>query len=80
MEAVCGEGALVGTCKHSVAQQLSTMPDWIYKGAYPVPAGVINEDPWEFNAFDGYNRGSALANESCVDMGLYMGQFSMEES
>ena len=22
------------------------VPDWIYKGAYPVPAGVINPDPW----------------------------------
>ncbi len=26
----------------------------------------------EFNRFDGYNRGSALVNESCVDMAAYM--------
>jgi hypothetical protein len=74
MEAVCGEGAITGVCEHSVAQQLSTMPDWIYQGAYPVPAGVINPDPWKFNAFNGYNRGSALVNESCIDMGMYMGR------
>ena len=32
------------------------------------------ESPWdrEFNRFDGYNRGSALVNESCVDMAAYM--------
>jgi hypothetical protein len=52
MEGVCGEEAITGVCEHSVAQQLSTMPDWIYQGAYPVPAGVINPDPWKFNAFN----------------------------
>ena len=24
----------------------------VNQGAYPVPAGVINPDPWKFNAFD----------------------------
>ena len=30
MLAVCGEGAASGSCEHSVAQQISTMPSWLY--------------------------------------------------
>ena len=64
--------AVHGVCEHSVAQQLSTMPAWLYKGAYPLPPGTLNPDPWEFNAFNGYNRGSQLVNESCVEMAAYV--------
>ena len=75
MSAVCGPRApLNASCTHSVAQQLSTMPAWLYKGQYPrdVPA-----DPWEYgsNAFKAYSWDSAeLVNESCVDMASYVGR------
>jgi hypothetical protein len=74
MAAVCGPDAATGACTHSVAQQLSTMPDWLYVDGYPVPPGVINPDPWEFNKFEGYDRGSALIDETCADMASYMGR------
>ena len=32
MTAVCGQRAADGECGHSVAQQLSTMPAWMYEG------------------------------------------------
>ena len=32
MTAVCGQRAVDGECGHSVAQQLSTMPAWMYEG------------------------------------------------
>lgn len=50
--AVCGPDAARGVCKHSVVQQLSTMPAWMYKGGYskPLPANPWNTtDP--FNAY-----------------------------
>ena len=75
MAAVCGEDAETGKCGHSVAAHASTMPAWIYQGAYLVPPGVLNPDPWDYNRFDAYNRGTALANESCVDMAGYVGRF-----
>ena len=55
MAAVCGPGAVDGRCEHSVAQQLSTMPAWLYKNAYPIPKGALPTDPWQFNAFAGYD-------------------------
>ena len=75
MAAVCGEDALTGKCTHSVAAHAATMPVWLYQGAYPVPPGILNPDPWEFYNFDAYNRGNALVNESCSDMAGYMGRF-----
>ena len=74
MAAVCGDDAVSGNCanERSVAQQLSTMPDWLYKDAYPVPPGIINDDPWEYNGFTSYNRGTSLVNESCVPLAKYM--------
>ena len=72
MLAVCGPGAAMGSCEHSVAQQLSTMPSWLYKGGYPIPAGVIPDDPWQFKKFSAYNIGTELVDETCVDMAKYM--------
>jgi len=60
MAAVCGADAAAGKCTHSVAAHAATMPAWVYKDAYPVPPGALNPDPWEFNTFDAYNRGTAL--------------------
>jgi hypothetical protein len=68
MAAVCGEGAQAGRCTHSVGAHAATMPVWIYKGAYPVPPGALNPDPFEYYTFDAYNRGSELVNEDCSDM------------
>ena len=72
MAAVCGPRApLNGTCTHSVAQQLSTMPAWLYKDAHPtVPA-----DPWRYGShdFNAYNWDhSDLVDASCADMGGYV--------
>ena len=86
MVAVCGPNAVTGTCKHSVAQQLSTMPDWLYKGAYPIPNGTIPSDPWQYNSFCGYDGivengtwkdqcysgSSTLQDESCGELAAYM--------
>ena len=52
---VSGPDAANGACEHSVAQQLSTKPDWLYEDAYPVPNGTIPEDPWQYNSFCGYD-------------------------
>ena len=52
--AVCGPDAAAGKCTHSVVQQLSTMPAWMYTGGYskPLPA-----DPWNTtDPFDAYGR------------------------
>ena len=75
MAAVCGEDAATGRCAHSVAAHAATMPVWLYKGAYPVPPGALNPDPWEYNTFDAYNRGSELVDESCADMAGYVGRY-----
>ncbi len=70
MEAVCGEDAVKGKCKFSVAQQLSTMPSWLYvNGTDPA---TINEDPWRYNGFDDYNKGTELKDETCLPMAQYM--------
>lgn len=42
------------------------MPDWIYQGAYPVPAGVINPDPWKFNGFDVSTMYQDWARSNCL--------------
>lgn len=44
----------------------------LYQRAYPIPPGVVNDDPWEYNQFDGYNRGNALVNETCKATVAYM--------
>ena len=42
MLAVCGDDAINGKCEHSVAQQLSTMPSWLYvDGADPATLLVL---------------------------------------
>jgi hypothetical protein len=56
MEAVCGPDAVKGTCKHSVAQQLSTMPAWLYEGGSDI--NDCAEDPWQFKGFADYNHGA----------------------
>lgn len=48
--AVCGPDAAAGKCTHSVVQQLSTMPAWMYNGGYnrPLPAYPWNTtDPFD---------------------------------
>ena len=73
MLAVCGPGAAHNySCTHSVAQQLSTMPAWVYKGAYPLPAGTVPLDPWEYKSFAGYNVGHELVDETCEPMADYV--------
>ena len=68
MAAVCGADAAAGECTHSVAAHAATMPAWVYKDAYPVPPGVLNPDPWEFNTFDAYNRGTALVRPLATNL------------
>jgi hypothetical protein len=46
MTAVCGPNAAKGECKHSVAQQLSTMPAWLYIDGYKLKN--IAADPWQY--------------------------------
>ena len=73
MLAVCGPGASLNfSCSHSVAQQLSTMPSWIYKGAYPLPAGTVPQDPWQYKGFSAYSVGIELVDESCEPMAAYV--------
>jgi hypothetical protein len=86
MSAVCGADAVHGSCTHSVAQQLSTMPDWLYKDAFPIPNGTIPPDPWQYNSFCGYDGinvngtwkdqcysgSSTLNDETCGELADYM--------
>lgn len=73
MLAVCGPGASLNfSCSHSVAQQLSTMPSWMYKGAYPLPAGTVPQDPWQYKGFSAYSVGIELVDESCEPMAAYV--------
>ena len=70
MAAVCGPDAVHGKCTHSVVQQLSTMPSWLYvDGTDPK---TINPDPWQYNGFEDYNHGTKLKDESCKPMAAYM--------
>lgn len=72
MGAVCGPDAALGTCEHSVAQQISTMPSWMYVGGDNVSSLPAN--PWVYakDQFDIYSKGSALVDESCVAMADYV--------
>jgi len=70
MEAVCGPDAVKGKCLRSVAQQLSTMPSWLYIDG--VDPKTINPDPWQYNGFGDYNKGTKLHDETCVPMAQYM--------
>lgn len=74
MAAVCGPSAVLNSsCTHSVAQQLSTMPAWLYKGQYPRPAGSVPADAWEYNSFDAYSWNAAeLVDETCEEMAAYV--------
>ena len=68
--AVCGHGAVAGSCERTVVQQLSTMPSWLYvDGTDPK---TINPDPWQYNGFADYNHGTKLKDESCQPMAAYM--------
>lgn len=69
MHLQCGPDAVKGTCKHSVAQQLSTMPAWLYQGGSDI--NDCAKDPWQFKGFADYNHGTALKNESCADFAAY---------
>lgn len=71
MAAVCGPDAVNGKCKHSVVQQLSTMPSWLYVAGTDPKTG-INQNPWEYNGFSDYNHGTKLKDESCKPMAAYM--------
>ena len=71
--AVCGSAAASGKCEHSVVQQLSTMPAWMYVNGYkqPLPA-----NPWNTtNPFDAYGAGNKLVDSSCAQMARYFGRF-----
>ena len=48
MHAVCGPNAESGECTHSVVQQLSTMPSWLFKDAFCPNASeaCLPENPW----------------------------------
>lgn len=48
MTAVCGLKAADGHCDHSVSQQLSTMPGWMYVGGTNL--SDVPEDPWQVSA------------------------------
>jgi len=73
MLAVCGPGASLNfSCSHSVAQQLSTMPSWMYKGARPLPDGTVPQDPWQYKGFSAYSVGIELVDESCEPMAAYV--------
>ena len=50
MAGVCGMDASEGRCEHSVAQQLSTMPVWLYKDGKPTEP--LPADPWVFPSGD----------------------------
>eukprot|EP00729_Bicosta_minor_P014046 gene14046-32181_t len=72
MEAVCGPDAAKGACTHSVVQQLSTMPEYMYVGgdAKPLPAY-----PWNTtDPFDAYKAGNALVDPTCKQMARYFGR------
>ena len=80
MSAVCGPDAASGKCKHSVVQQLSTMPSWLYVNGTDPKTG-ISQDPWEYKVvhptdsyfgFTDYNKGTKLKDESCKPMAAYM--------
>lgn len=81
MAAVCGPDAAVGVCKHSVAQQLSTMPAWMYVEGLE-PPDILPEDPWDtptgprfpWRPFGVYESGVELVDKTCGEMARYMGR------
>ena len=86
MEAVCGPDAAKGTCTHSVAQQLSTMPSWLYKDGFPTDK--LDNNPWEYCSGPGdgcaadqetgsnykfYEHSSgSLVDETCMPMARHV--------
>ena len=72
MEAVCGPDAAKGTCTHSVVQQLSTMPEYMYVGGDTNPLPTY---PWNTtDPFDAYKAGNALVDPTCKQMARYFGR------
>jgi len=72
MSGVCGEDAVNGECTHSVVQQLSTMPEYMYVGGDTSP---LPSYPWNTtNPFDKYAAGGALVDTSCGQMARYFGR------
>lgn len=64
--AVCGPLASEGKCTHSVVQQLSTMPSWMYIGGDDEPLPTY---PWNTtNPFNAYAAGNALVDKTCGQM------------
>lgn len=72
MAAVCGANAVQGGCKHSVYQQLSTMPSWLYKLGFP--AAELDPDPWKWAGgnYKFYEQGEFLHDETCIPMAQYV--------
>jgi hypothetical protein len=77
MTGVCGERAADGQCEHSVSQQLSTMPSWLYKGGANI--SDLPADPWQYPSGNmGYysEKGTQLVDESCAAMARYAARFT----
>ena len=75
MVAVCGEAAADGKCKHSVSQQLSTMPSWIYHNGTNL--STVPDDPWQYpsGSLGYYAAGQLLIDQSCKEMARFAGRF-----
>ena len=73
MTAVCGPHAAQGACEHSVAQQLSTMPAWMYKRGLPLKDVPTN--PWvPTHGHKDYAQGGELVDPSCEQMARHFGR------
>jgi hypothetical protein len=69
---VCGPDAASGKCTHSVVQQLSTMPAWMYVGGYDKPLPAF---PWNTtDPFDAYGAGNAYVDKTCGQVARYFGR------
>lgn len=76
MTAVCGPGAARGQCSkhHSVIQQLSTMPSWMYVGGMEL--GEVPTNPYvpTRGGHKEYEQGGALVDTSCETMARHIGR------
>ena len=75
MAAVCGPRAVNGECKHSVVQQLSTIPEWMYEGGWCSDGSpsCLPENGWNTtNPFSMYLAGGALVDKTCQQMARYV--------
>ena len=78
MAGVCGMDAGEGRCEHSVAQQLSTMPVWLYKDGKPTEP--LPADPWVFpsgdmNFYSQPAHSARLKDPTCGQMARYAARF-----